>query len=49
MKIVLLGPVIGLTVLVLSGCACTTLKSPCPNFGRYCQKVPINRLDYQKK
>jgi hypothetical protein len=35
-------------VLLLSMNACTnhTLKAPCPDFGKYCRKIPINAWNY---
>jgi len=34
------------TVSLLTGCAKDNLKAPCPKFGKYCQKIPINSWDY---
>ena len=34
------------TVNLLTGCAKDNLKAPCPKFGKYCQKIPINSWDY---
>lgn len=35
--------VVGIIVFaLLAGCASTSLKAPCPEFGKYCSKVPIN-------
>lgn len=31
-----------LMTLLISGCAQTTLKAPCPDYGKYCHKIPIN-------
>jgi len=28
--------------LSLAGCASSNLKAPCPDFGKHCQKVPVN-------
>ncbi|MFO9067158.1 hypothetical protein SC828_09010 [Legionella pneumophila serogroup 1] len=33
-------------VLALTGCAKDTLDSPCPNYGRGCNKQPVNSWDY---
>jgi hypothetical protein len=37
----------GLVVVSLSGCAKTNLKTPCPDFGKWCTKTPINSWTYQ--
>ena len=34
------------TINLLVGCAKDNLKAPCPKFGKYCQKIPINSWDY---
>lgn len=36
-----------INLLFLTGCAKNTLKTPCPNFGAHCRKVPINVWNYQ--
>lgn len=38
-----------LALLLLSGCARTVLKAPCPNYGNSCSKTPINSWDYQQQ
>lgn len=32
--------------LFISGCSPTTLKAPCPNFGKNCKKTPVNGWRY---
>jgi len=39
--------VVVFSMLLLTACAKDTLKTPCPNFGAHCRKVPINVWDYQ--
>lgn len=34
------------TVLQLTGCAHSELEAPCPDYGRYCKRSPINSWDY---
>ena len=34
-------------VLWLGGCASDELLAPCPHFGAYCTKTPINSWDYK--
>ncbi len=29
----------------LVGCASSSLKSPCPDYGKYCDKKPVNSWD----
>ena len=31
--------------LVLTGCASQSLEAPCPDFGKSCNKTPINSWD----
>lgn len=48
MKIKLKGVTALLQLLaLLTGCASTQLKAPCPNFGAHCYKIPINNWDYR--
>lgn len=35
------------SVFLLTACAKSNLKTPCPNFGSHCRKVPINVWDYE--
>lgn len=38
--------IIGICVTALvTGCAPTDLKAPCPEYGKYCSKTPINNWD----
>ena len=34
-----------LTSVLLVGCASQSLKAPCPDYGRYCEKTPVNSWD----
>ena len=34
-----------ITVSVLAGCASESLKAPCPDYGKYCDKKPVNSWD----
>lgn len=36
-----------LTIL-LTSCASKDLKTPCPDFGKYCEKTLVNSWDYSK-
>lgn len=39
---------IGIVFLTeLSGCAVHQLKAPCPEYGKWCQKIPVNSWDDQ--
>lgn len=29
-------------VVMLSGCAAHQLKAPCPSYGKWCEKIPVN-------
>ena len=31
--------------VLLVGCASESLKAPCPDYGKYCDKTPINSWD----
>jgi hypothetical protein len=31
--------------VLLVGCASQSLKAPCPDYGKYCDKTPINSWD----
>lgn len=31
--------------VLLVGCASQSLKAPCPDYGRYCEKTPVNSWD----
>lgn len=33
------------TSVLLVGCASQSLKAPCPDYGKYCDKTPINSWD----
>lgn len=46
MKIVLTVFVTLGVTLLLSGCANQPLKAPCPDFGKWCEKTPINSWNY---
>ncbi len=30
---------------LLTGCASQSLKAPCPDYGKYCDKTPVNSWD----
>lgn len=30
------------SVVMLSGCATHQLKAPCPEYGKWCEKIPVN-------
>lgn len=34
-----------MTSVLLVGCASQSLKAPCPDYGRYCDKTPVNSWD----
>jgi len=34
-----------LTSFFLVGCASQNLKAPCPDYGRHCDKTPVNSWD----
>lgn len=34
-----------MTSVLLVGCASQSLKAPCPDYGRHCDKTPINSWD----
>lgn len=38
---------LGLFCLLLNACSTTDLNSPCPNYGAYCDKTPVNSWNYQ--
>ncbi len=31
--------------ILLVGCASESLKAPCPDYGKYCDKTPVNSWD----
>ena len=49
MKKLILWLVIFSMACLLVGCAKDDLKAPCPNYGKYCSKTPINSWDYQNQ
>ena len=49
----LIKKLLSITVLVfmiagLSGCASDTLNAPCPGYGKWCAKTPINSWNYDR-
>lgn len=47
MKNVGMLALIGAVAFLLTGCASPSLKAPCPNFGKWCNKKPINSWNYK--
>jgi len=45
-KIVFLILTIGFA-LMMGGCAPHPAKAPCPEYGKWCQKIPVNSWDDQ--
>ena len=37
-----------IAITLLTGCAASTQKAPCPDFGTSCIKKPVNSWDYQR-
>lgn len=46
-KIIQLGAagIAVVSLLLLTGCASQSLKAPCPDYGQFCEKTPINSWD----